>query len=199
MVTQADMPSAARVRVLDEALKNVPLTETNTLDEASFKASVDALVQREAAYVAQLAEAAGVGQPRGLGESAPTGGEREQASLIASDLVEVYSGAACRTKPPSSPPPVGSSRKDLIRYGDEHRPRRGQPDLPGGDHARQPRFRPARPGGSASRRGADQQAGGRQRRRGVECCGADLHCQSQYTHLQTRRGRREVSLRSPGS
>jgi hypothetical protein len=92
MVTEADMPAAARVRVLDEALKDVPLTEGNTLDEAGFRARVDQLVQSEAAYLASLSEATGAGQVRGLGESMSAGdaGDREQASLIESDLVKVY-------------------------------------------------------------------------------------------------------------
>ncbi|MET9339267.1 hypothetical protein [Nonomuraea sp. NPDC003804] len=93
MVTQADMPAAARVRVLDEALKQVPLTEDNKLDEAGFKARVDQLVTAEASYLASLAEAAGVGQVRGLGESTTSVAaeqERGNASLIASQLEEAY-------------------------------------------------------------------------------------------------------------
>ncbi|RSN12817.1 hypothetical protein DMB42_11605 [Nonomuraea sp. WAC 01424] len=93
MVTQADMPAAARVRVLDEALRQVPLTEDNKLDEAGFKARVDQLVTAEASYLASLAEAAGVGQVRGLGEStagAATEQERANTSLIATQLEEAY-------------------------------------------------------------------------------------------------------------
>lgn len=92
MVTEADIPAPARVRVLDEALRDVPLTEDNRLDEAGFKTRVDELVQREAAYLASLQESSGAGQVRGLGESAAAGeaGEREQASLIESNLREIY-------------------------------------------------------------------------------------------------------------
>lgn len=54
-------------RVLGHEGGALPLTEANTLDDAKLTEAIKASVKAEETYVAQIAEALGVGAPKGLG------------------------------------------------------------------------------------------------------------------------------------
>lgn len=70
----ADLPAAAATRVRGEfGVAVLPLTESNTLDEAALRESVGAAIKREQEYAAQLLEGAGVGAVRGNGAAAGAG------------------------------------------------------------------------------------------------------------------------------
>jgi hypothetical protein len=60
-------PVIARVLGHEGAL--LPLTEANALDDAKLTEAIKAAVKAEETYVAQIAEALGVGTPTGLGET----------------------------------------------------------------------------------------------------------------------------------
>lgn len=54
-------------RVLGHEGGSLPLTDANTLDDAKLTEAIKASVKAEETYVAQIAEALGVGAPKGLG------------------------------------------------------------------------------------------------------------------------------------
>ena len=93
-LAESDLPAAARDRVMAAVTAQVPLTEHRTLDETALTALIEAQVTAEAAYVAELREAAGAGQVTGMGS---TSALRESATNSTTDtqavqasLIEAY-------------------------------------------------------------------------------------------------------------
>lgn len=68
----ADLPAATVDRIIAEATRTVPLTESGELDTATFDSAVDEARTAEETYLAGLAEAAGAGSVSGFGSTRST-------------------------------------------------------------------------------------------------------------------------------
>jgi hypothetical protein len=75
IIAESGLPAAAQTRILGQVVDaaTVPLTDAHTLDEATFKTAVSEAVKAEQTYLASLAEAAGAGTVRGLGDTSGNG------------------------------------------------------------------------------------------------------------------------------
>ncbi|WP_433329989.1 hypothetical protein [Spirillospora sp. CA-294931] len=92
LLAQSGLPAAAQGRLITSLVTaaTVPLTSDNKLDETVFRASVTEAINTEQSYIASLAEQAGIGTPRGLGETQPTGAAPADAAKTTQALVESY-------------------------------------------------------------------------------------------------------------
>lgn len=77
-LAETDLPEASHPRVRSVVCGNegsaIPLTESGSVDQERLDSAITAAVESERTYIARLAESAGAGLPRGLGE---TGGDNE--------------------------------------------------------------------------------------------------------------------------
>ncbi|MGI5233852.1 hypothetical protein [Actinoallomurus sp. CA-142502] len=97
ILDESDLPAVSRTRALNEAMRAVPLTDKDTLDEDAFKSVVEEAVKAEQAFLAGLEEASGAGRVRGHGSNGAAGwsgrsDERslEEANAARKELVETY-------------------------------------------------------------------------------------------------------------
>lgn len=65
-----DLRAQIAPRVTETVLANIPVTDSGDVDTAALAEAITAAVAAESGYAADLLERAGVGRPRGLGESA---------------------------------------------------------------------------------------------------------------------------------
>ncbi|MFI7113965.1 hypothetical protein ACIBK9_47145 [Nonomuraea sp. NPDC050227] len=69
-LAESTLPETAHERVIEAVTgKNLPLNDEGALDEAALVRNIKAAIESERAYLTRFAEAAGIGQVRGLGES----------------------------------------------------------------------------------------------------------------------------------
>ncbi|MER6575820.1 hypothetical protein [Nonomuraea sp. NPDC001023] len=67
---ESTLPEVAHSKVIESVTgANVPLNDEGSLDEAKLVTNIKAAIEAERAYLTRFAEAAGIGQVRGLGES----------------------------------------------------------------------------------------------------------------------------------
>lgn len=85
----ADLPAATVDRVVAEATRTVPLTESGDLDTAALDTAVDTARTAEESYLAGIARAAGVGTVTGFGGTSTP----ETDDISESDLDGVIAGA----------------------------------------------------------------------------------------------------------
>ncbi|GHE47380.1 hypothetical protein GCM10017673_56540 [Streptosporangium violaceochromogenes] len=63
------LPEAAHAKVTEAVARDIPTGENGVLDSAALAEAVKAAIRDEEAYLAAIAESAGLGQVRGLGEA----------------------------------------------------------------------------------------------------------------------------------
>jgi len=92
VLAESGLPAPAQHRLLASiTADSVPLTEAGTLDEDALRRRLEEAINQEASYLAQLAEASGAGQVRGLGESSRVGGSAPVPDAgITAALAEAY-------------------------------------------------------------------------------------------------------------
>lgn len=92
LLTESGLPAAAQGRLIGELVTsaNVPLTGEHRLDESAFRQAVADAIKTEESYLASLAEQAGIGSPRGLGESTTTEDTATVSAEVTEGLVESY-------------------------------------------------------------------------------------------------------------
>ncbi|WP_431935807.1 hypothetical protein [Micromonospora sp. RP3T] len=85
LLAESSLPAPAQARVrADFPARALPLVEaSNTLDEPRFRTLVEASIAAEGAYVAQLAEGAGVGRVSGMGAGLGAGAGAPSGALPA--------------------------------------------------------------------------------------------------------------------
>jgi hypothetical protein len=76
-------------RVLGHEGGSLPLTDTNTLDDAKLTEAIKASVKAEETYVAQIAEALGVGAPKGLGDTTARRSDADELKQLAESFKEL--------------------------------------------------------------------------------------------------------------
>lgn len=88
LLAESKLPAAAQGRIIGQLVSSetVPLTSDSKLDESAFRASLEAAVKAEETYLASLAEQAGIGTPRGLGES--TSPDANTAGAVPAEVTE---------------------------------------------------------------------------------------------------------------
>lgn len=93
VLAESGLPHAAQAKVQADVLKRVPLTEAGVLDDNALRGLVLAEATGEKAYLAQLAEANGVGQVAGMGAAVaaqPAGFGLPPAPTPNAALVEAF-------------------------------------------------------------------------------------------------------------
>ena len=85
----AGLHEAAHARVIEAVCRDLPTVEGGALDTVKLGESIKATIDAENAYVATLAEAAGFGAVRGLGESTS---HEVDAADIDKQLAEAFAG-----------------------------------------------------------------------------------------------------------
>jgi hypothetical protein len=84
-LAESTLPEVAHAKVIESVTGvNVPLNEEGALDEAALVKSIKSAIDRERDYLTRFAEAAGIGQVRGLG-----GGSEPQVN-VESELGGVF-------------------------------------------------------------------------------------------------------------
>jgi hypothetical protein len=84
-LAESTLPEVAHAKVIESVTgANVPLNEDGALDEAALVKTIKAAIERERDYLSKFAEAAGIGQVRGLG-----GGSEPHVNLE-SELGDVF-------------------------------------------------------------------------------------------------------------
>lgn len=93
LLAESKLPAAAQGRILGQLVSSetVPLNGDHKLDESAFRGALEDAVKAEETYLASLAEQAGIGKPRGLGESTSPENVDESASVAVTEgLVESF-------------------------------------------------------------------------------------------------------------
>lgn len=85
----AGLHEASHARVVESVCRDLPTAESGALDTVKLGESIKATIDAESAYVATLAEAAGFGAVRGLGESTSRDAD---AGDIDKQLAEAFAG-----------------------------------------------------------------------------------------------------------
>lgn len=90
----ADLPPAARDRVREQTVRDLPLTEAGELDTAAFDQRVTEAVTAEREFIATVLEQAGAGRPRGVGGGSQPQGEDNSTALSEAQakLAEAFKG-----------------------------------------------------------------------------------------------------------
>lgn len=89
-LAKSDLPEVARRRTLETALRNLPLTTDNSLDETQFRSTLEAEIKAEATYIAALRKEAGAGQVTGLGANTMPVSESLKSENLDQQLISLY-------------------------------------------------------------------------------------------------------------
>ena len=86
----ASLPEASHAAVTESACRALPVTAAGQLDGDAFTKLIEAAIEAKKSEIAAWQEATGVGQIRGLGESAATGTSGPAAAATTAALEEAY-------------------------------------------------------------------------------------------------------------
>lgn len=91
-LSATDLPDAARTRITESIVANVPTVADGQVDTNALTARINEAIERERTYIASIREAAGEGQPNGLGGNGNGGNGQPAVDLnaVQTGLIESY-------------------------------------------------------------------------------------------------------------
>lgn len=84
------LPPSTRTRLVESALRRVPLTDQGVMDETAFRAAVEAARTTSETELAEALAEAGVGRVRGHGSTDTTGGDTVTEAALDADIADVF-------------------------------------------------------------------------------------------------------------